>query len=449
MPDIRGSGRFAPRVVQTGATRESKGFVDAAERHVLDAVPVGLQIWEAVGDDARSLTLRYANEEANRQAGIDVMALVGRTVGDIFPGEGPWTETVHDACLAQEMRTLELPYVDEGIGETWWRARVTPLGGRSVLAAYWNVTEHKLAERSLRASAQLNREIVAGLQEGVIVVDTAAKIVLANDAAARLFGVAVDELVGRPLSGVPLDVLDDAGRLIGPDRLPLERALRGDHVRGAVVRFVRRDGSLLWVEVHSNPLSDESGELYGAVASYDDVTLRVEQDRRTRHEADHDPLTGLANRRALERTLETALSRASARGRSVGVLMLDLDGFKGVNDRHGHAAGDQALREVARRLRRCVRERDLVARLGGDEFVVVLTDLGGTSGAAQDSCERVNGALAEPIAVEGAEVSLRGAIGVARFPEDGGDAPALLAYADRAMYIAKAANRSLRQAGGG
>jgi diguanylate cyclase (GGDEF)-like protein len=210
-----------------------------------------------------------------------------------------------------------------------------------------------------------------------------------------------------------------------------------------VVRFVRKDGSLLWVEVHANALVDDDGRVYGAVASYDDVTVRVERDRRTRHEADHDPLTGVANRRSFERTLASALSRATALGRSVGLLMLDLDGFKAVNDRHGHAAGDEALREVARRLRRCVRERDVVARLGGDEFVVVLTDLGGRSGVAVDSVERVRAALEEPIAVGRAvEVGVRAAIGVATSPGDGTTVAELLAVADRGMYAAKAANRS-------
>src|SRR6185369_1900900 len=107
--------------------------------------------------------------------------------------------------------------------------------------------------------------------------------------------------------------------------------------------------------------------------------------------------TGLANRRALERTLAAALGRAGARARSVGLLMLDLDGFKAINDTHGHAAGDEALREVARRLSRSVRERDLVARLGGDEFVVVLTDLGDHSAAVEDSMTRIREALSEPI----------------------------------------------------
>jgi diguanylate cyclase (GGDEF)-like protein len=163
----------------------------------------------------------------------------------------------------------------------------------------------------------------------------------------------------------------------------------------------------------------------------------VERDRRTRHEADTDALTGLANRRALERTLEAAIARAQARARSVAVLMLDLDGFKAVNDRHGHAAGDEALREVARRLRRCVRERDLVARLGGDEFVLVLADLG--ADAVVHTVERVRAALAEPIAVARAtEVVLRAAIGVAGYPADGATGAELLSVADRGMYAAKA-----------
>jgi diguanylate cyclase (GGDEF)-like protein/PAS domain S-box-containing protein len=410
--------------------------VDASERHVLDVVPVGLQVWEAVDDDPRSLTLRYANDEADRQAGFSVGALVGHTIEDVFPDNGSWGELAYDACLAQEPKTLELPYTFEG-RETWWRAQLTPLGGRSVLAAYWNITSQKLHERSLRASERLNREILAGLQEGVVVVGTDGRIVVANEAAAELFGVPLEELADRRLSAVAVDLLDEGGHLVTDDRLPMMRALRGEEVTGMLVRFVRRDGSMLWIEVHANPLLDEDGVLYGAVASYDDVTVRVEEDRRTRHEADHDPLTGLANRRALERTLEAALARAAARSRSIGLVMLDLDGFKAINDTHGHATGDAALIEVARRLRRCVRERDLVARFGGDEFVVVLTDLGGRSEAVEDSVARIRAALAAPTTLAGAETGLHAAMGLATFPADGANAADLLAHADRAMYVAK------------
>src|SRR4051812_15734836 len=336
--------------------------MDAAERHVLDAVPVGLQIWEATGDDPRSLTLRYVNAAAGRAAGFDLTPFVGCTVAEMFPARRLEVDAFHAAALAQEPASLELYYEgDERLPESWWRAQVSPLGGRSVLAALWNITRSKRHERELRESERLNAAILAGLQEGVVVVDTQGCMVAANEAAARLFGMELDELRGRPLSGIPVDLLDERGRLLGPDRLPLARALRGEEVREAVVRVVRSDGTLLWVEVHANPLTDDDGRLYGAVASYDDVSVRVERDRRTREEADTDPLTGLANRRVFERTLEAALERAGARGRSVDLLMLDLDGFKAVNDSHGHAAGDDVLREVARRLRSCVRERDLVA----------------------------------------------------------------------------------------
>ncbi len=365
------------------------------------------------------LTRTWASEEARRRVEL--------------PCE---PEALAAACHAQEPAVLEWP----GNDDTWWRVQITPLGGTAVLAAFVDITAPRAHLRSLKASEHLNGEILSRLQEGVVVVDMDSRVVVVNDAAAALFGVSVNELADRPLSAIPVDLLDDGGRLLTDEQLPLMRALRGEEVSDYVVRFVRRDGSLLWVEIHANPLHDERGEQYGAVASYDDVTARVEQDRRTRHEADHDALTGLANRRSLERTLEAVLGRAAARSRSVGVVMLDLDGFKAINDTHGHAAGDAALREVAKRLRRCVRERDLVARLGGDEFVVVLTDLE-AAGTVTDFVDRVRDALAAPYD----SMELRAAAGVARFPSDGSTAGELLAHADRAMYVDKGArNGSLR-----
>ena len=324
------------------------------------------------------------------------------------------------------------------VGDTWWHAQATPLGSGQAVAAYWDVTERKRSER-------LNRAIVAELQEGVIVIDSGERVVLANEAAAELFGLPARELSGRRLSGLPVDVLDARGRLVADREMALMRALRGEEVTGDLVRLVRGDGTILWVEMHANPLTGDDGEIYGAVATCEDVTARVERDRRTRQEAETDALTGLANRRALERTLEAGLGRARTRARTVGVIMLDLDGFKAINDGHGHAAGDAALIEVAQRLRGCVRERDLVARLGGDEFVVVLTDVGGSSSAVRDTVDRIRDSLAEPFAVQGTPVELRAAIGVASYPEDGGDSTALLAHADRRMYADKSTrNGSLR-----
>ena len=147
-------------------------------------------------------------------------------------------------------------------------------------------------------------------------VDRSARVVLANEAAAELFGLPARELSGRPLSGLPVDVLDSRGQLVADQQLALIRALRGEEVTGDLVRLVRGDGSLLWVEMHANPLTDDDGEIYGAVATCEDVTVRVEKDRRTRHEADTDALTGLANRRALERTLRGGAGGGPGRARA-------------------------------------------------------------------------------------------------------------------------------------
>jgi diguanylate cyclase (GGDEF)-like protein len=189
--------------------------------------------------------------------------------------------------------------------------------------------------------------------------------------------------------------------------------------------------------VNSSPIAEPDGRQYGALGTYVDVTGRVERERRTRHEADTDELTGLANRRSLGRTLAAALTRAEARRAGVGLLMIDLDGFKAVNDRLGHAAGDSALREVAARLRGTVRERDLVARAGGDEFVVVLPDITPGDGATGDCAERISAAFATPFDLGGGPVEVRAAAGIACFPQDAADAEGLIAAADRARYARK------------
>src|SRR4051794_8576569 len=188
--------------------------MDAAERHVLDSVPVALQVWEAAG---RSLVRRYGNHEAER--------------AELPDG----AEQLLAACLAQEPVSFELE------DERCWRVQVTPLGGVTILAAYYDITARKAHERSLVASEQLNRQILSGLQEGVIVVDTDARVVVVNQAAAELFGVPLEELADKPLSAVPVDLLDERGHLIAAERLPILRALRGEEVTAMIVRVVRRD----------------------------------------------------------------------------------------------------------------------------------------------------------------------------------------------------------------
>jgi diguanylate cyclase (GGDEF)-like protein len=163
---------------------------------------------------------------------------------------------------------------------------------------------------------------------------------------------------------------------------------------------------------------------------------RVRSEERIRHEALHDPLTGLANRTLLRDRLEHALARSAREDTTAGVLFIDLDDFKRVNDRYGHAAGDAVLAEIGRRLRQAVRPADTVARLGGDEFVVVCEVV--DEETALSLGRRLAAAIRRPLTVAGTEAHLTGSIGIALGRDD---PDAMLAAADAAVYQAKAAGR--------
>jgi diguanylate cyclase (GGDEF)-like protein len=153
--------------------------------------------------------------------------------------------------------------------------------------------------------------------------------------------------------------------------------------------------------------------------------------------ATHDSLTGLHNRASMTDALEHAVSKARRGGESLAVLFIDLDGFKSVNDTLGHATGDQLLREIAQRLRARVRQSDLVARLGGDEFVVMVETVSDRTGL-QLLADKILTAIAEPMQLQGHEVTVTASIGISVFPDDGSDVSTVLANADIAMYRAKA-----------
>ena len=166
-----------------------------------------------------------------------------------------------------------------------------------------------------------------------------------------------------------------------------------------------------------------------------------ESEQLFRHMAMHDTLTGLATRRRLQERLDVALEDAKRRGTGLAVLMVDLDGFKDINDTYGHPAGDEVLRETANRLSRAVRKADTVARLGGDEFVVLLRELTDLQ-AAERIASIIVGALAEPIAIEEYEVRVSASVGVCAIPAGAIDAKDLLKNADEALYQAKTSGRN-------
>ncbi len=183
-----------------------------------------------------------------------------------------------------------------------------------------------------------------------------------------------------------------------------------------------------------------------ALGSYQSMVERLvaqvdDQRRRLEAQVGHDTLTGLPLMRLAADRVDVAIRHARRVGCKVALLFVDLDGFKAINDGHGHAAGDHVLQEVAARLRGCVREEDTVARVGGDEFVVVAGDLTGAAGAERLARD-IHAALAAPVTWQRAALQASASVGIALFPDDADDGEALRRAADAAMYGAKHAGRS-------
>ncbi|MGI9416731.1 MAG: diguanylate cyclase domain-containing protein [Geminicoccaceae bacterium] len=179
----------------------------------------------------------------------------------------------------------------------------------------------------------------------------------------------------------------------------------------------------------------------GFVSTSTDITDHKRVEARMLHLAQHDPLTDLPNRLLFQDRLRQAMMRSTRTGSPVGVIVMDLDGFKAINDAEGHRVGDETLKALSRRLRSCLRESDTVARIGGDEFAFVLPDLT-TATAAVRIGEKMLANIETPLKVEERYIALRVSLGIALYPSDDDDAEALLQYADLAMYRAKRAGGS-------
>ena len=287
-----------------------------------------------------------------------------------------------------------------------------------------------LKERDEARSRALGRltSLVDTAPVAIVELDLQGRVQLWNDAAERIFGWTEQEVLGQRNPVAPEG---------GYEQKLRELRSEGSLHRVQVAR-TRRDGTAVDVDMTTSALVDEHGRTYGFLGVYVDVTSRTALERELRTAAFTDSLTGLGNRAWF-----TARSRVA--GPDATVVLLDLDGFKGVNDTLGHAAGDRVLAEVADRLRAVCREDDLVSRLGGDEFVVLVAAPDGDARSVAESlADRLVVALAQPFLVADRLVSLGVSVGVAhgrdlRDEADQGDA--LLRDADIAMYAAKAAGK--------
>src|SRR6187401_784632 len=229
------------------------------------------------------------------------------------------------------------------------------------------MVEHELRRTNTILSAHFDNTPPA-----VVECDPQGRIVRWSGQAESIFGWTAAEALGRTESSWRLVYEEDR-----PDfERVMEELVRGTERHSTLLhRNYRKDGSVIWVEWHHSALRDDAGRVISILSLAQDVSSRIQAEERLQYMATHDGLTALPNTVLLNDRLEAALARAHRAKRHVGVMFLDLDHFKDVNDTLGHRVGDLLLKEVSRRIRATLRQSDVLARISGDEFVVVLEDL--------------------------------------------------------------------------
>ena len=299
----------------------------------------------------------------------------------------------------------------------------------------YSIIQDVTERRAVASDARLAWTVVEQARDAIVVTGLSGIVRSANQAFARLTGVDHGALAGQPVTAC---------------LRPLARAsLR--QAWTAVAGGATWQGELqvpapagLTVTTYHLSLSavrDESGAVTHVLGVFSDVDEQARARERLELLAHHDPLTGLCNRANFDEEVEKSVARHARSGSPFAVVFVDLDHFKQINDEHGHAAGDAALVETARRLTAGTRRSDTVARVGGDEFVLLLDDIG-DSARLPVLLERIRASLERPLGLEDAACHLSASMGVAVFPADGANPSALVRNADAAMYAAKRSGRN-------
>lgn len=310
-----------------------------------------------------------------------------------------------------------------------------PLGPkRDIQGRVWSfrdATVRRMAERSLRESEMRFRAFAEGAACALLI-HRRDEIVFANRWAIDALG----DVLGRAFCSCVHPDDADIVRARGRPR-SRHQAVEGHYD----VRLIDREGAVRWFEVTDSPI--ELDGLPAVLTTAYDITKRKEAEDHTRHVAFHDALTDLPNRALFTDRADAALGLARREGGQVGVILLDIDRFKNVNDSLGHDAGDELIRRSADRLREALRGSDTVARLGGDEFAILLPGL--KSEETVRVARKLLEAMRQPFLVAGRELRVSGSLGLAIGPQDGEDVQTLLKSADTAMYRAKDAGRDRLQ----
>lgn len=288
---------------------------------------------------------------------------------------------------------------------------------------------------ALESAAEQFRALVSSSHDAIITKDLNGRVNSWNAGAQSIFGYSEEEMMDQPMLILfPEDRIEEEAFILG-------KILAGEKVEHYETIRIRKDGKQIHVSVTVSPIRDRHGNIIGASKIARDITPLRQQQEKLEHIAHYDGLTDLPNRLLLTDRLRQAMALCKRGNQRLGVLYLDLDGFKHINDTHGHDVGDALLVALSRRMAGSLREADTLARIGGDEFVAVLVDVN-NSEKLKRVLARILSACSEPVMIDGRRLEVSASIGVTTYPHDDADEDQLMRHADLAMYEAKQAGKN-------
>ncbi|CAM4213079.1 EAL domain-containing protein [Vreelandella rituensis] len=301
-------------------------------------------------------------------------------------------------------------------------------------------SSEKLYVEKLYAEKEWTRVALNAVSDAVLVIDLYGTVTYLNRMAETLTGWASEDAIGKPLAEI-FQILD--AKTYETAANSAQRAIEENRAVGLAMNcvLIRCDGSEFHIEDSAMPLHDEDGDVTGAVIIFHDACQSQSMSEKMTYLAQHDVLTGLPNRVLLVERLNRAIGLAHRHHHQVGLIYLDLDDFKPINDTLGHALGDLLLQAVAERLSKCVRDTDTVCRQGGDEFVILLAEIDKPADAAKVA-EKILSTIVEPYYIHSHEVHVSASVGISLYPNDGIDTSELMHHADLAMYHSKKDGRN-------
>ncbi len=382
------------------------------------------------------LQFHYVNKAACRMLGYSREELLQMGVLDIDPTITPETlakleKDAHDNVYPA-FESVHLTKSGVRIPVEITRSLLSFNGRNYRMSIVRDIRERKAAEEKLRLSAS----VFTNAQEGIIITDSDARIVDVNDAFCRISGYSRDEIIGENPR------LLQSGRQNAQFYETMWSKLTQHGLWSGELWNRRKNGNEYAEHLTISVISDTQGSTNHYVGLIADITKAKRYEQQLEKIAHYDVLTGVPNRFLLIDRLQQAMAYAKRHNDLIAVVYLDMDGFKEVNDRHGHAAGDTLLIEISRKLQKTLRDEDTLARLGGDEFIIILRHLDDTSDAEM-ILQRVLETVSSTIRINDYALNVSASLGVTFYPqEEAVDAEQLIRQSDQSMYNAKQSGKN-------